>query len=294
MGRASLKLIVWNLRQLTLGADPWLSAAMTAFIDLAGAGAVVTGAGSGIGRACAHSFARRGARVVVSDVNAERADTVAAEIVAAGGQAVGLRTDVTEQADVEALRDTCLERFGQVDLVMNNVGVLAMGPPESLPLEEWQRVLDINVLSIVRSNLVFLPLLIEQGHGHVVNTSSMSGLLPHGFDRLPYVTSKHAVIGLSESLALYLRPKGVGVTCLCPSGVNTNIVEQIRFFGAAGTPRSPDYPVVEADVVGELVAEAVLEGKFFVLTVPEVQDEIVERARDLDAYITKLTQEASA
>lgn len=88
---------------------------------------------------------------------------------------------------------------------MNNVGVLAMGPPESLPLEIWQRIIDINLLSIVRSNLVFLPHLLAQGKGHVVNTASVSGVLPHGFDRLPYLASKHAVVGMTESLALYLR-----------------------------------------------------------------------------------------
>ena len=140
---------------------------------------------------------------------------------------------------------------------MNNVGVLAMGPPESLPLEAWQRVLDLNLLSIARSNLVFLPHLIEQGRGHVVNTSSASGLLAYGFDRLPYVASKHAVVGLSEALALYLAPKGIGVTCLCPSGVITNILEQITVYGEPTSPRAPQHPLVEPDEVGELVADAV-------------------------------------
>lgn len=263
---------------------------MTGFVELAGAAAVITGAGSGIGRASAHSLAKRGARVVVSDVSEERAATVAAEIIDSGGEAVGLPCNVAELGDLERLRDVCLERFGQVDVVMNNVGVLAMGPPETLPLEEWQRIIDINVLGMVRSNLVFLPLLIEQARGHVINTASMSGLLAHGYDRLPYVTTKHAVVGMSESLALYLRPKGIGVTCLCPSGVNTNIVEQITFFGSPSTPRSPDYPVVDADVVGELVADAIEQGRFFVLTAPGVHDELVERTRDIDAYIDNLTK----
>src|SRR5215471_11808387 len=155
-------------------------------------------------------------------------------------------------------RPACIGRFGGVDLGMNNVGVLAMGPPESAPLEAWHRVLDLNVLGIVRSNLVFLPLLIEQGRGHVVNTASVSGLLAHGWDRLPYVTSKHAVVGMSESLAIYLRPRGIGVTCLCPAGVKTNIVEQITFYGTPSVPRSPDFGVVDAELVGELVAEAVV------------------------------------
>ena len=146
-------------------------------LELDGAVAVVTGAGSGIGRAAALAFAVRGARVVVSDLDGQRATAVAAEIESGGGHAIALRTDVTDSAALEVLRAACIGAFGPVDLVMNNVGVIAMGPPESLPLAEWQRVLDVNLLSVVRSNLVFLPGLLEQGRGHVVNTASVSGLL---------------------------------------------------------------------------------------------------------------------
>jgi NAD(P)-dependent dehydrogenase (short-subunit alcohol dehydrogenase family) len=157
---------------------------------------------------------------------------------------------VTNLANLEAARDVALDHFGRVDLVMNNVGVLAVGKVEDIPLEAWQRIIDINLLGIVRSNLVFLPLLIEQGSGHLVNTASTAGLLPYGFDRLPYTATKHAVVGLSEALALYLRPQGIGVSCLCPAGVATNIVEQITFYGdpPAAVRRSP---ILEADAVGE-------------------------------------------
>ena len=257
------------------------------FVDLASSVAVVTGGGSGIGRAIAHSFARRGARVAVSDLLTERADTVASEIEAAGGQAVAVACDVTSEDDLEHARDVTLDRFGGVDVVVNNVGVLVMGPPETIPLEAWQRLFDINVFGIVRSNRVFLPLLLEQGRGHVVNTASVSGLLAHGFDRLPYVTSKHAVVGMSESLAYYLRPQGVGVTCLCPSGVMTNIVEQITFYGPQTQPRTPDHQIVLPEVVGELVADAVDDGRFLVVTVPEVLDDLRDRAVDVEAFVSR-------
>jgi NAD(P)-dependent dehydrogenase (short-subunit alcohol dehydrogenase family) len=260
---------------------------MTVPFDLDGAVAVVTGGGSGIGRAIARSFAGRGARVVVSDVDGARAEESAALVAAAGGDAVATTVDVTCDEDLEALRDRALDRYGRVDVVVNNVGVLAMGAPESLPPDAWRRVLDVNVLGIARSNVVFLPLLIEQGRGHVVNTASASGLLAYGFDRLPYVASKHAVVGISEGLALYLGPVGVGVTCVCPSGVATNIVEQITFYGTASTPRAPQHPFVEADVVGELVARAVTEGTFLVLTAPEIRDELVERATDVEGYVQR-------
>ncbi|MBO0728123.1 MAG: SDR family NAD(P)-dependent oxidoreductase [Acidimicrobiaceae bacterium] len=253
-------------------------------MDFENAVAIITGAGSGIGRACAHAFARRGARVVVTDINSDRANTVAGEL---GEQGVAARCDVTSVGDLEAVRDTALDRFGRVDLVMNNVGVLAVGPVERIPLDAWQRIVDINLLGVVRSNLVFLPLLLEQRSGHVVNTASTAGLLPYGFDRLPYTATKHAVVGLSESLALYLRPQGIGVSCLCPAGVKTNIVEQITFFGEPGPPRGPNFPVVDADLVGELVAEGVAEGRFLILTAPEAADELREHGAGVDAYLAR-------
>lgn len=124
-------------------------------VDLSSAVAVITGAGSGIGRATAHSLARRGARVVVTDINVGRANAAAAEI---GAKAIAAGCDVTSVADLEAARDLARERFGRIEVVMNNVGVLAVGAVEDIPLEAWQRVVDVNLLSIARSNLVFLLL----------------------------------------------------------------------------------------------------------------------------------------
>jgi NAD(P)-dependent dehydrogenase (short-subunit alcohol dehydrogenase family) len=264
---------------------------MTVPFDLQGSAAVLTGAGSGIGRASAMSFAARGACVAVSDVDADRAGETAALIREAGGEAFGVRADVSQEGDLEELRDRCLERFGRLDVVMNTVGVLAMGPAESLPLEAWERTIDLNLLSIARSNRVFLPHLLDQGRGHVVNTASASGLLAYGFDRLPYVATKHAVVGLSEALALYLAPKGVGVTCLCPSGVITNILEQITVYGEASTPRAPQHRLSEPAEVGELVADAVGAGQFLVVTEPEIHDELRARAADPEGYMQRMIRE---
>jgi NAD(P)-dependent dehydrogenase (short-subunit alcohol dehydrogenase family) len=259
-------------------------------IELSKSVAVITGAGSGVGRATAHSFARRGTRVVVTDIDGDRAATVAAEL---DGHGVAAPCDVTSLEDLEAARDVALERFGRVDLVMNNVGVLAVGAVEAIPLEGWERSIDINLLGIVRSNLVFLPLLLDQGSGHIVNTASTAGLLPYGFDRLPYTATKYAVVGLTESLALYLRPRGIGVSCLCPAGVKTNIVEQITFYGEAAPPRGPSFPVVDAELVGELVADGVTEGRFLILTAPAAAGEIRDLGADVDGYLTRLTNEVA-
>ena len=213
--------------------------------DLDGAAAVVTGAGSGIGRAIAHELAARGARVLVTDIDGDRAATVASEIGATGGTAVGQACDVARSDDFVAARDRALDEFGAVDVIVNNVGVMVAGRPEVIPVDEWQRILDLNVLGVVRSNEVFLPLLIEQRRGHVVNTASASGILNYAYDRTPYAASKAAVIMLSEALFMYLLPYSVGVSCLCPAGVATNILEQIRFIGEQLPLSAPDLPIVD-------------------------------------------------
>jgi NAD(P)-dependent dehydrogenase (short-subunit alcohol dehydrogenase family) len=251
--------------------------------------AVITGGGSGIGRATAHAFAQRGARVVVTDIDAARADRVAEEI---GSTAVAARCDVTSTEDIEAARDLALARFGRVDVVMNNVGVSVQGVIEDIPLEGWQRIIDINLLGMVRSNLVFVPLLLEQGSGHIVNTASTGGLLPYGYDRIPYTATKYAVVGMSESMAVYLRPRGIGVSCLCPAPVRTNMFEQITVYGTPSRSMvSPKLTMVDADVVGEQVADGVESGRFLILTTPEVADHLRERGADVDAYLERVIEE---
>lgn len=246
--------------------------------------AVITGGGSGIGRATAQALARRGARIVVTDINEDRAREAASEL---GDAAIGARCDVTSADDLQAARDLALARFGQVDLVMNNVGILAVGKPEDIPLDAWQRVIDVNLMSVVRSLAVFLPGLLAQGSGHIINTASTAGLFPYGYDRLPYTTTKHAIVGLSESLAVYLRPKGVGVSCFCPAGVITNITEHITTYGAPKRPAAPNFGVIDADTAGELVAEGIATGKFLILTTDDAATELRERGNDIDAYIEK-------
>ncbi|NUS83951.1 MAG: SDR family oxidoreductase, partial [Streptomyces sp.] len=226
--------------------------------------------------------------VVVTDLDAERARAVADGL---DGLGVAAACDVTSLDDLQAVKDLALERFGRIDLVMNNVGILAVGPAEAIPLDAWQRVIDVNLLGVVRSNLVFLPVLLEQGAGHVVNTASTAGLLPYGFDRLPYTATKHAVVGLSEALALYLRPRGVGVSCLCPAGVATNIVEQITFHGQPAPPQGPAFPVVDAESVGELVADGVTENRFLLLTAQEAAAELRDLGADVDRYLSRLIKD---
>ena len=122
-----------------------------------------------------------------------------------------------------------------------------------------------------------------------MNTASASGLLAYGFDRLPYVASKHAVVGLSEALALYLAPKGIGVTCLCPSGVITNILEQITVYGEATSPRAPQHPSGRTRRRWASSSPTPSPpGQFLVVTAPEIHDELRERAADPEAYMQRM------
>jgi NAD(P)-dependent dehydrogenase (short-subunit alcohol dehydrogenase family) len=246
--------------------------------------AVITGAGSGIGRATAHALAERGATVCVSDLDAQRAETVAAEIMTLGGRAVGTRCDVARDDDVAALASTVLSTFGRVDIVMSNVGVIAKGLPLAIPMDAWSAVIDVNLLGTVRVVQAFLPSLLDQGSGHVVTTGSTAGLFPYAFDRLPYTATKAGIVALTESLALYLRPRGIGVTCFCPAGVITNIVEQIREFGPPTPIQRPQVPLITAEQAADLVVRAILENRLLV-TDPVAQSMIVQHATDRDEFV---------
>jgi NAD(P)-dependent dehydrogenase (short-subunit alcohol dehydrogenase family) len=249
--------------------------------------AIVTGSASGIGRGCALALGRAGVSVAVTDINLEGAKTVAAEIRDAGGNAIGERCDVGVDGEFEALRDLVLKRFGRIDIVMNNAGTILSGNPEDVPLSEWQRVFNVNLLSIVRSNAVFLPIFLANGQGHFVNTASFAGLYTYSFDRLPYAASKAAVIQMSEGLALYLRPKGIGVTVLCPGPVMTNIMSSARVFTEGVELRGPgsEFGLMNVDQVGELVVEAIRNNVFFLPTHPQVRERLIRRAQDVDANL---------
>jgi NAD(P)-dependent dehydrogenase (short-subunit alcohol dehydrogenase family) len=253
--------------------------------SVAGAVAVITGAGSGIGRATAHSLSRRGCAIVVSDLDERRAETVASELEATGGRAVALRCDVASDDDVAALAARATAAFGHVDIVMSNVGVIAKGLPLEIPLAAWQSIIDVNLLGTVRVLCAFLPGLLEQGRGHVVTTGSTAGLFPYAYDRLPYAATKASVVAITESLALYLRPRGIGVTCFCPAGVITNIVEQVREYGPSTPLQAPQIPLISAEDAGELVVQGILDDRLLVLTDPVAQHMVERHATDREGFL---------
>lgn len=235
--------------------------------------AVVTGGASGIGRGIARALARRGASVALADLHAERLEETVRALEALGAKALGLRCDVTSDAEVERFRDAVLARFGRVDVLCNNAGVSVLGPCERAEMEDWRWILDVNVLGLVRGVRAFVPAMIERGSGHVVNTASVAGVWAYSWDAGPYITSKFAAYGFSEVLARQLRPHGIDVSVLCPGLVTTNLGESARFSGVPEARRGdwlwfPEemHDAMEPDAVGTVVADAIEAKRFAIFT----------------------------
>ncbi|EMA44764.1 SDR family NAD(P)-dependent oxidoreductase [Halococcus saccharolyticus] len=184
---------------------------------------VITGAGSGIGRASALRFADEGANVVVADIAEETGRETADRIEDAGGNAIFVEVDVSDPTSVERMVDVAVETYGSLDFAHNNAGILT-GFTEVTDIEEadWDRLLDINLKGIWTCLKAELPVMEEQGHGAIVNTASEAGLVGMG-GLSSYSASKHGVVGLTKSVALEYAGRGVRINAIAPGPTNTNI-----------------------------------------------------------------------
>ena len=251
--------------------------------------ALIFGGGNGIGRAIALEFARRGARVAVADIDADGALETVASITAAGGKAAAYSCDVTNDDSMRETVEQAGLQFGDVDIVVNNVGVIVSGNPEDVPPQEWQRIIDLNLMPVVRSNHIFLPKLLQRGSGHIVNTASFSGLYPYASNRIPYAASKAAVVALSESLALYLEPKGVRVSCFCPGPVMTNVMKSMKSWSDNAVMSGPgsQFGLLSAEQAAVVLADGMEAGRIFIPTHDHVLEAMQEHAADPDAFIRR-------
>ena len=195
---------------------------------------VVTGAGSGIGRATARLFGRLGAKVHAADIDPAAAAATRADIEAAGGHASDHAVDVGDPAAVAALAERVYAEDGRVDVLHNNAGIGHAAPAEQTTVEDWQRVVSVNLLGVAYGVQAFVPRLLAQGGGAtIVNTASMAGLVP-AVGMAPYCASKYGVVGLTKALHAELAPPGIHVAAVCPGIIATTITRTSILRGEAG------------------------------------------------------------
>lgn len=228
----------------------------------------ITGAGSGFGAALAHKYASDGWNVAVTDINEDRARQTMFEIERYGGDNFSRLLDITNDDHWALLHDTVLERWGGLEVLVNNAGVAAAGNVEDTSMEDWAWVLDIDLMGVVRGCHQFAGLMKRQHAGHIVNISSFAGLAG-----LPFVTAygvaKAGVVALSEALRAEMFPYGVGVTVACPAFVKTRLLDSFRSSEAgarARVTRWMETSAITAEQVADDIATAVSENKFLLLT----------------------------
>lgn len=252
--------------------------------DLENKVAVITGAGSGIGEGIARAAAAAGMKVVVADIDIAKAQIVAADLQSGGSEAMAVAVDVSDLASVEALRDKALRQYGAVHLLCNNAGVWLGALMRDADIKDWQYLINVNLFGVIHGVKAFLPLLVDQGEGHIVNTASVGGLIsgpPEGL----YTTTKFAVVGLSEALLLEVAEHGVGVSVLCPGLVDTNLITQSFAVRPDAVNSGIDHQQTPPDVasglspvlVGQQVIDAVQDNGFYVITHDDYRDIIKMR-----------------
>lgn len=201
---------------------------------LTGKVAVITGAGSGIGRAMATLFASEGAKVVVADIVEERVNEVVAAINEAGGSATGVVVNVASQEDVSRMIERATEHFGRLDILCNNAGIMdRMAPVHEVSDELWERVLSVNLTGPFLACREAIPIMREQGSGVILNTSSLAGVNGSRAGAA-YTASKHGVVGLTKNIAFMYAAEGIRCNALCPGAVETAI-------GIGGAPSEFGY-----------------------------------------------------
>lgn len=257
-------------------------------MELQGRVAVVTGAASGIGLALTERFVAEGMSVVMADIETEVLETQAARLLAQGAPVTAVTCDVSDAAQVAELRDTAVSAHGAVHVLCNNAGVASGGSTWRTKPAVWDWVVAVDLLGVAYGVNAFVPLMIEQGEGHIVNTASEAGLCATPMLGA-YHAAKYGVVGLSEALVMELAGTGVGVSCLCPELVRTKIFESTRNAPAHLGLRQPEAVSMEMleavmkttaldpAIVAGNVHDAIVDGRFWVLTHASTQTRVEHR-----------------
>ena len=257
-------------------------------MQIEGSVAVVTGAGSGIGRELAVALSAAGASVVAGDIDAAGAEETAAGIRATGSSAVAVMADAATVDGIAALLDSARKALGPVDVFVANAGIIGapgLGDDEG----DWDRIIDVNVRAHVRAAKALMPEWLQRGSGYFVSVASAAGLLTQ-IGAAGYSVTKHAAVGFAEWLEITYGGNGIGVSCVCPMGVDTPLLNRIlaprdpaaRIAGAAVANAGE---VMGPDRVAALTVEAVRSGEFLVLPHPVVLDMFRQKGSDYERWI---------
>ena len=245
--------------------------------DFDGKSAVITGAGSGIGRGMALVFARHGMRVVVSDVEEGAADETVAAVRAEGGTAISVPAEVSDLASVQSLAATARATYGDIHLLCNNAGVSHRRRGIDATHEDWVWMLGVNLWGVIHGVESFLPEMLATGReAHIVNTSSMNGIVPSALSAM-YSTSKYGVLGLTETLRNELQGTAVSISALCPAAVRTRITDSERNRPASLMPATPPpahtpsssfqlSPALQPEEVADMVLEGIRRDQLYIFT----------------------------
>ncbi|MGB4338425.1 MAG: 3-oxoacyl-ACP reductase FabG, partial [Bacillota bacterium] len=188
--------------------------------------AVITGAGRGLGKEAALLFAKEGAKVMVCDINQESAEEVASSVNAGGGEALAFRVDVTDAASVQAMVDAVVERYGRIDVLVNNAGITADAQLVKMTDDQWDRVINVNLKGVYLCTKAVAPVMIAKGSGRIINTSSVVGIYGN-FGQTNYVATKAGVIGMTKVWAKELGRKGITVNAVAPGFIMTDMMSTV-------------------------------------------------------------------
>ena len=252
--------------------------------DFNGRVAVITGGASGIGLGMARAFAGAGMKLVLGDLDTEALDAVTEELTTAGAEVVGRRCDVSQPSEIEALADRAIDTYGGVNVLCNNAGIGIPTATHKMKLDDWRWIIDVDLWGPIYGVHTFLPLIEEQGEGHINATSSMAGLIAGGMMGA-YNVAKHGVVALMATLERDLRGRKSPITAsvLCPGPINTNISRHsVQYRPGQAKPKADGETSgkvassiqailekgMDPDEVGRLVLEAIGSGQFWILTHP--------------------------
>ena len=253
---------------------------------------VITGAGSGLGRELALCYARPGAELALADINEAGARDTLAMVRDKGAQGFVQRCDVRDYCQLAALAQSCEEQFGGIDILINNAGVASGGMFQDLTLEDWDWQISINLMGVVKGCKAFVPMLLEQRSGHVINIASMAALMQApGMSN--YNVAKAGVVALSESLLCELKPVGIEVSVVCPSFFQTNLLDSYR--GPSSQDKSDiarlleNSPISAAEVAATIVREAAA-GQFMILPHEKGREAWALKQSQPDAIYAEMTR----